>query len=175
VAVVISHKDYWYPDYAEVTRLLRNEGAQILVASSEPGDATAPRSGTGSGPPVRVDLTVEDLEANDLTAIVVCGGPGYREFTGDAPAAMAVRRLLTKQLANERFVMGICDGVNVLAEAEVLQGLKATTLEANGANVNKHGGKYVSYHGAIRSGYVITARTAQNAKEFVEELVRGLP
>jgi putative intracellular protease/amidase len=108
-----------------------------------------------------------------LVAVVVCGGHGYNEFIGDRPAAVATRQLLKDLLARDRLMFGSCDGANVLADAGVLRGREATTIPQNQGNVEMNGGTYVDDRVVVRSEGAITARTAQDARELVEGLVRA--
>ena len=61
-------------------------------------------------------------EVGDVDVLLVPGGPGWRAATGDAALLEFVRRVAPGAL-----VCSVCTGAMILAEAGVLDGLRATT------------------------------------------------
>jgi transcriptional regulator GlxA family with amidase domain len=78
---------------------------------------------TYRGPDLRVDVALEDVDADDVDTIVVAGGAHYEAAAADPVLIAEVRRLAAKS----RRVTSVCTGAFVLAAAGLLNGRRATT------------------------------------------------
>ena len=91
---------------------------RITTASVGGRDVTTYR-----GPDLRVDVALEDVDADDVDTIVVAGGQAYAAAAADPVLIAEVRRLAAKS----RRVTSVCTGAFILAAAGLLNGRRATT------------------------------------------------
>lgn len=91
---------------------------RIETASVGGHDVTTVR-----GPNLRVDVALEDVDADDVDTVVVAGGLAYVAAAEDRVLVAEVRRLA----GGARRVSSVCTGAFVLAAAGLLEGRRATT------------------------------------------------
>lgn len=133
VLLVLADHHFYYQEYADPRRALEERGLQVRVANGAGGPSVPhPDTGQPAGDPgtLDADLRLADVVPAQFSALVLVGGWGasryYYAFPGDAddPAydrvsehAAALNNLINAFLDLGRPVMGVCNGVNVLAWA----------------------------------------------------------
>jgi putative intracellular protease/amidase len=185
--MVLSPKGNNYNDYASVRKGLEKRGVRLVIASSTLEDARM--DANGQGLTAKVDVLLKDVHAADYDAVVFGGGGVLHEYTGEKPNALLVRGLFREMLAERKPVAGICAGPAVLAQAGVLEGVRATchtsvsdVLKSKGAKLVQRPGKngelvnepVVSVdlsENRTGSGYVVTGNGAGAAEPFCDALV----
>ncbi len=118
--VVIAHKGFSEPDYRSVVRSLRNQGVEVVTASSVYGSATPAYSKQCKNERVNVDITMDQANVNDFDALIFCGGCEH-EFTHKGPAGNATRQLIAAALQRPRIVASIGAGLKVIDDAVKLK------------------------------------------------------
>jgi transcriptional regulator GlxA family with amidase domain len=108
---------------------------------------------TYRGPDLRVDLALEDVDADDVDTIIVAGGQYYAAAAADPVLIAEVRRLAAKS----RRVTSVCTGAFVLAAAGLLDGRRATTHWASCADMA------ASYPGIVVDEDAIFVRDGRTA------------
>jgi putative intracellular protease/amidase len=93
--------------------------------------------------------TFEEVDKTDI--LYVPGGPGVMPALSDAALLATIRRLD----ATTTWTVGICNGVELLGEAGLLQGRQVTTNWAARDKVAGHGAR-VSTRRYVRDGKLIT-------------------
>jgi transcriptional regulator GlxA family with amidase domain len=73
-----------------------------------------------------------------------------------------------------KWIFAICHGIQVLARAGLLTGVRATTYEHCRTDVEQGGGKYVADQQAVRDGRLVTGQTWQSHPEFYREVMACL-
>ncbi len=126
---------------------------------------------TGShGISVKMDLPVEQVEAENLEALVLPGGmPGTLNLEGSA----AVQKLLDACVERGTLVGAICAAPSILAHKGLLKGREATAFPKFQQDL-KDGGARLSASFACRDGNFITARGMGAATQFGLKLVEAL-
>ena len=118
VLMVIPHTQFRDEEFFEPKKLLEEEGAKVVVAS------TAVRACRGmKGGVANSEITIAEAKADDYSAIVVCGGSSVPEFFWNDKK---LQELVTAMSAAGKVVAAICLSTVVLAKAKLLAGREAT-------------------------------------------------
>lgn len=161
VAVLAEHLyqelELWYP-----LLRLREAGANVLVVGPTNDQAYASKLGY----PVRPDLAVGDLHAEDLDAVVIPGG--------FAPEGMRRHRPMIDLVRNVHdqggLVAAICHAGWVLASAGIARGRRVTCVPIIKDDVINAGGDYVD-EPVVRDGNIITSRLPSDLPVFCREIL----
>src|SRR6476620_3284443 len=118
VLMVIPHTQFRDEEFFEPKKLLEEEGATVVVAS------TAVRACRGmKGGIANSEITIAEAKADDYSAIVVCGGSSVPEFFWNDKK---LQELVAAMSAAGKVVAAICLSTVVLAKAKLLAGREAT-------------------------------------------------
>jgi len=74
----------------------------------------------------------------------------------------------------EKWVFGICHGIQVLASAGLAKDACVTAYEHCRVDAEAGGGKYIADRQAVRHGRMVTAQTWQSHPEFYREVMACL-
>jgi protease I len=152
--------EFWVP----VMRL-REEGAQVVVASSTAGEQLTGKNGLH----ISTDMAITDLEDDVWDAVVVPGGWAPDRLRRDAAVTDLVRR------THERgAVVGlICHAGLVGISAGIVKGGRATgSLGIKDDLVNA--GAIWTDEAAFREGTVVWGRVVEDIPDFCRELVGAI-
>jgi protease I len=118
VLIVIPHTQFRDEEFFEPKKILEDEGAKVVVAS------TAVRACRGiRGGVVQSEIAIADAKADDYSAVILCGGSSVPEvFWNDKK----LQELVTAMAAANKIVAAICLSTVVLAKAKLLAGREAT-------------------------------------------------
>ncbi len=152
--------ELWYP-----LLRMKEEGAEVKVI----GTGSANQYTGKHGLPVQVDLSADQVRADDFDAVIVPGG--Y------APDRMrryeAVLRFVREAFEKGKVVASICHGPWVLVSAGILKGRTATCFFAIKDDVINAGAKYVDQE-VVRDGNLITSRMPADLPAFCREIIKAL-
>jgi putative intracellular protease/amidase len=134
ILMVISNNDFYYKEYADPRAEFEAAGIPVVVAAGQRFLST-PHANTGQGASsgaVMPDLTLDQANAADYSAIVFVGGYGANQYQFAFPGVYnnalynstpAIRsranQLINDFVAQDKIVAGVCNGANVLAWARV--------------------------------------------------------
>ncbi len=144
---------------------LANRGAAVTVVGVAPGHAKAYNSDTW----VRIEKSVDDVDANDFDAIVIPGGssPAYlREY--DNVVAFA-----RDAVEAGKVVAAICHGPQVLITAGVLEGKNATAYSGVADELREAGANYEDVP-MMCDDNIITSRIPDDLPVFVRAIEQAL-
>ena len=167
VLLVIANRDFFYREYAEPRRALMEAGFEVKVAagirqSSNPHANTGETPGNGAVVP---DLSLAEVDSADYSAIVFVGGWGASSYQyafggtysnavyNGSPAVEArANELINEFVAQDKYVVGICHGVSVLAWARI--GAEGRSLLADRTAVAPPGlgPNFIDADGIFRNG-----------------------
>lgn len=116
------------------------------------------------------DLTFSDVKVSDYDAVLVIGGRAPEYLRNNKRVLSIVREFAEK----DKWVFGICHGVQVLANAGLAKGARLTAYEHCRVDVEQAGGEYVAEHQAVRHGRMVTGQTWQSHPEFYREVMSCL-
>ena len=118
VLIVIPHTQFRDEEFFGPKKILEDEGAKVVVAST----AVRPCRGMRGGV-VQSEIAIADAKADDYSAVVLCGGSSVPEvFWNDKK----LQELVTAMAAANKIVAAICLSTVVLAKAKLLAGREAT-------------------------------------------------
>jgi protease I len=118
VLMVIPHTQFRDEEFFEPKKILEEEGAQVVVASSTAKACRGMKGGTA-----HAEIAIADAKADDYAGIVVCGGSSVPEFFWNDKK---LHELVAAMAAAGKIVAAICLSTVVLAKAKLLAGREAT-------------------------------------------------
>jgi len=151
-------------EYMTARTALEKASVKVEVASTEKGMATGVR-----GMWALVDASLDEVSAAGYEGIVFIGGPGMVDYLTDESFLR-----LAKTFANaDKVTAAIGVAPAILANAGVLEGVKATVAESHEGTLRAKGAK-LQAEDVVTDGKVITATGADAAEQFGEAIVAAL-
>jgi len=137
VLIVIPHTQFRDEEFFEPRKILEDEGAQVVVAST-----TARMCRGMKGGAAEASIAIAEAKADDYAAIVLCGGSSVPEFFWNDKK---LQELVAAMAAANKVVAAICLSTVVLAKAKLLAGREATVYFLPQAieELKQAGAKYV--------------------------------
>ena len=125
--------------------------------------------GKAGGYKMKSDIASSDAKASDFDAVYIPGG-----FSPDGMRQSEDTVNFVKEMHEAGKLIGaICHGPWVLAEADILDGVKATSVKTISTDIKNAGAKWVDEETVV-DGNIVTARTPEDlpahVTKFVEEL-----
>jgi putative intracellular protease/amidase len=134
VLLVVANDGFYFQEYNDPLVELEAAGIEVVVAAGRK-ELAVPHANSGqtaSDGSIMPELALGEVDPDDYEALVFAGGWGASSYqyafsgTIDNPAwradptvAATVNELITSFLADEKYVVGICHGVSILAWARV--------------------------------------------------------
>lgn len=143
--------------------LLRRAGVEVKTVGIN-GEVVAGGHGIG----VQADITLEEMNPEDMEMIVLPGGLG-----GVASIRASEKTLDMVRYAWNKgcFVAAICAGPTVLADLGITEGKHATCYPGQAGNMKN---AILEEKAAVRDGKIITGASAGCAVEFALALIEAL-
>lgn len=152
--------ELWYP----VLRF-RGAGADVVVASPARGALYASKIGY----PVRSDASVEEIDPDDIDALIIPGGFAPEGMRRSQPLLDLVR----KTYENGTVVAAICHAGWVLASAGIARGRRLTCVPIIRDDLLSAGADYTDAP-VVRDGNLITSRLPNDLPAFCAEIAGAL-
>jgi protease I len=162
--MVIAHQGFRDEELLKPKEILESRGAEVLLFSTQKGEAKGKL-----GAEVQVDGTLDQMDVDDLDALLFVGGPGSSQFFHDPTA----HRLLQEAEKKKKVVGSICSAGATLAYAGVLKGKKATSFHTERGDLEKNGAIYLD-EPVVVEGKIVTANGPHAAAAYGEALVKLL-
>ena len=138
----------------------------LVMHDFKPGwDTYIERRGYG----LEAGLTFDDVKVADYAAVLVLGGRAP-EYLRNSAKVMEIVREFDRQ---EKWILAICHGVQVLAAAGLARGKRVTCYEHVRVEAENAGATFVNQQ-TVRDGRMITAQTWQSHPSFYREIVTQL-
>ncbi|MDD3661503.1 MAG: DJ-1/PfpI family protein [Candidatus Dojkabacteria bacterium] len=164
ILMVVAPSGYREEELEVPLKAFENAGYQVKIASRGVESATGSADGR-----VRVDVELADALAEDYTAVVFVGGGGAEVLFNDADALRLARDAVEKG----KVIAAICIAPSILANADVLEGKRATSFSSERENLISHGAQFVS-EDVVSDGRIVTAHGPSAAQVFSEEVLKLL-
>lgn len=167
VLMVIPHTQFRDEEFFEPKRILEDEGAKVVVASTT---ARVCRGMKGGAAPA--EIAVADAKADDYAAVVLCGGSSVPEFFWNDKK---LQELVTAMSTAGKLIAAICLSTVVLAKAKLLAGREATVYFLPEAieELKTAGAKYVKETLLIHDN-IILAEGPRDSQRFGQAIRSAL-
>ena len=167
VLLVVPHTQFRDEEFFEPAKILTDEGAQLVVASSSVRTCYGLKGGT-----VQAELAIADAKADDYAALVICGGSSVPEFFWNDKK---LQELATAMAGAGKIVAAICLSTVVLAKAKLLTDREATVyfLPAAIEELKAGGARYVKETLLIHNN-IILAEGPPDSQRFGQAIRAAL-
>jgi protease I len=167
VLLVVAYTGFQEHEYLGTREELEAADIQVITASDKPGQATG-----HDGNEVDVDVIIAEVHPREYDGIFLIGGGGALDHLNTPE----MHKLLTEFFTLGKPYGAICISPRILAQAELLQGKKATCWN----NDNKvqslfdtHSVTFVDEH-VVVDGNVVTANGPDAATDFGKAIITVL-
>lgn len=167
VLVVVPHTQFRDEEFFEPVKILTDEGAKVVVASTTARTCYGMKGGT-----VQAELAIADAKAEDYAAMVICGGSSVPQFFWNDKK---LQELATAMSAAGKIVAAICLATVVLAKAKLLTDREATVYYLPQAleELKEAGAKYVKETLLIHNN-IILAEGPPDSQRFGQAIRTAL-
>ena len=118
VLMVIPHTQFRDEEFFEPKKILEDEGAKVVVASTTVRTCRGMKGGT-----IQSEVAIADAKADEYVGLVLCGGSSVPElFWNDKK----LQELAAAMAAAGKVIAAICLSTVVLAKAKLLADREAT-------------------------------------------------
>jgi protease I len=118
VLIVIPHTQFRDEEFFEPKKILEDEGAKVVVASTAVRNCRGMRGGV-----VQSEIAIADAKPDEFSAVVLAGGSSVPEFFWNDKK---LQELVAAMAQAGKVVAAICLTTVVLAKAKLLAGREAT-------------------------------------------------
>src|SRR5436190_16165221 len=167
VLIVIPHTQFRDEEFFEPKKILEDEGAKMVVASTSVRICRGMKGGTAQS-----DIAIADAKADDYAGIVLCGGTSVPDFFWNDKK---LQELVAAMSAAGKLVAAICLSTVVLAKAKLLAGQEATVYFLPQAieELKNAGAKYVKKTLIIHNN-IILAEGPPDSQRFGQAIRSAL-
>jgi len=155
-ALIIASDRFRDEELFETQRAIAAAGVETVIASTKTGVIKGMRGGRAEAA-----ILVNELKVDDYDAIVFIGGSGAKEYFDSSVALNIAREAAQKG----KVLAAICIAPTVLANAGLLQGVKATSFSSERIRLRKAGAQFTDAP-VERDGLIITGKGPEAASEF---------
>jgi len=166
ILMVVAPKNFRDEEFLVPKQLFEGRGWTVKIASKAKAGETAEGM---LGAKVKIDLSISDAKVSDYDAIVFAGGTGASTYFNDPTAHM----LAWQAYDTGRVVGAICIAPSILANANVLQGKRATGWPSERENIAAKSAGYTGADVEV-AGRVVTGKAPPAAKKFAEAIANLL-
>ena len=156
----VEDAEFLYPYYR-----LQEEGYKVVILASK---AKATYIGK-QGVPITSEISPKEVNVNEYDGVIIPGGR--------APDKMRINKDLVnivKEAYNEgKVIAAICHGPQMLIEADVLRGKKATCWKSVATDLKNAGATFIDAP-VVVDGNLITSRMPADLPKFCKETIKLL-
>lgn len=152
--------EFLYPYYR-----LQEEGYKVEIVGPKAGKSYVGKHGV----PVRAQLSPRDVNIDEYDALIIPGGR--------APDRMRINEGLVNLVRGfykrGKVIAAICHGPQMLIEADILRGKKATCWRSVATDLKNAGATYIDTS-VVTDGKIVTSRFPADLPDFCKEIIRLL-
>jgi len=162
--LIIARENFRDEELFETKFVLDNAGVETIIASTRTGVIKGMLGGSAEA-----GILVKDIVVDDYDAIIFVGGSGAKEYFNNGVALDIAREATDKG----KVLAAICIAPVVLANAGVLNGVRATSFLSERPRLLKAGAIYTGAP-VERDGSVITGSGPRAASLFGEAIADAI-
>ncbi len=140
--------------------ILRRAGFNVVTAGIPSSMLTG-----ANGAKITTDKKLDDLNIDEFDAIVLVGGPGYKNLSNSGKIISALRDFDDKK----KTIAAICMAPSILAKAGIINDRKATIYPGSEREIPRPRGERV-----VVDEHIITSQAPGTAMEFALKIVEKL-
>jgi len=167
VLMVIPYTQFRDEEFFEPKKILEDEGAKVVIASTVARVCRGMRGGS-----VQADIAIADAKVDDYAALVICGGSSVPDFFWNDKK---LQEFATAMSGAGKIVAAICLSTVVLAKAKLLADREATVYFLPQAiqELKDAGAKYVKQTLIIHNN-IILAEGPPDSQRFGQAIRSAL-
>jgi len=162
--LIIASGNFRDEELFETKRAITKSGVETVIASTKTGVIKGMLGGKAEAA-----ILVNELSVDDYDAIIFVGGSGAREYFNSQAALNIARQAVEKQ----KVLAAICIAPAILANAGVLDGVRATSFSSERLKLKKAGAKFTGT-AVERDGLIITGSGPRAASRFGKAIADAL-
>ncbi len=162
--LIVPDTDFRGEELFETQRILTEAGVETVTASSRIGPLRGVLGGIAAS-----EVTLDKVRVEDFDAVVFVDGPGTVAYFNN-PTALGIAR---EAAAGHKVIAAIDIAPVILANAGVLNGVRATGFLTQREMIRKGGAKYTGVP-VERDGSIITASSPLAVVPFAQAIVGAL-
>lgn len=152
--------EFLYPYYR-----FQEEGYKVDIVGSKAKETYIGKHGV----PIKSDLSPEEANVDEYDAIIIPGGRAPDRMRIDKGLVKIVREAHEKG----KVIAAVCHGPQMLIEADVLRGKKATCWKSVATDLKNAGATFIDAP-AVVDGNIVTSRFPDDLPKFCQEAIKLL-
>ena len=163
VAIILAPDKFNETELSETRKLISDNQINIVTVS-------ASKIAKGmSGLSMEVDLLIEELNLNEVEALIFIGGPGCREYVENYQLHTIIQLALEKG----KIIAAICLAPLLLKKAGILDNRKFTAHVSVKSEMVKNSQGFTEQNVVVDEN-IVTANGPESVKEFTKEIINLL-
>jgi protease I len=166
ILMVVAPENFRDEEYQQPKEVFKSKGFEVKTASTRKGEVKGMFGATAVA-----EATLDEVRPEEYDAVVFVGGTGARIYFDNKKALELAKRMFQ----TGKITAAICIAPNILANAGVLKGKRATVWADQKLieNMESKGAEYTG-KAVIRDGNIITAHGPDAARKFGEKVAKAL-
>jgi protease I len=152
--------EFLYPFYR-----FKEEGFEVVVVASKAKETYVGKHGV----PMQSDLSPNDVKIDEYEGLIIPGGRAPDYMRTDRRLVNIVKEVYLKG----KVVAAICHGPQMLIEADVLKGKRATCWKSVTTDLKNAGANFINAS-VVVDGNMVTSRSPADLPDFCRETIRLL-
>lgn len=154
-------------EFSEPCERLREAGHEVIVVGLERGARLWGKRGKAMA---TIDRVPDEVDPNELDAIVIPGGHSPDELRTNAGIVALVRRFAE----TNKPIAAICHGPQLLIEADLVEGREVTSWPSVRKDLENAGARWID-RAVVEDGNLITSRKPDDLDAFCQAILNRLP
>lgn len=166
IVMIIAPQNFRDEELNHTREELERAGGNVILASKTTDTATGMFGATA-----KPDITIDQVNVDDYDAVVFVGGSGSEIYFND-PTALNIAK---ETHARNKLLTAICIAPSILANANLLQGKRATVWAGDKyINILRSKGAEYTGENVTRDDRIITANGPEAARQFGKTIIDNL-
>ncbi len=154
-------------EFTSPKQAIVDAGHELDVIGPEKGAIAVGKQGEAE---VEIDYSIDEVKAEDYDALLIPGGYSPDKLRGDERFLDFIRHFSKER----KPLFSICHAPQLLASADVLRGVDATSVPRISVDVTNAGGNFINEAVVFDKSGLISSRTPDDLPQFNEAIVSAL-